>query len=119
MGPEDKKKPKLNLSRRVLKKNSYDSKSDVKFVPPPKLDPTYPKGNPVVMSPGQGFEGNGLGLAEQIARVREQIGLAAAVPLATMAAPRWASAASSCGTATTTRWSSSSGCSTCATTSAC
>jgi penicillin amidase len=43
-----------------------------------KLDPTYPKGNPVAMSPGQGFEGDGLGLAEQIAQVREQIGLAAA-----------------------------------------
>jgi len=43
-----------------------------------KLDPTYPKGNPVALTPGQGFEGDGLGLAEQIARVREQIGLAAA-----------------------------------------
>jgi penicillin amidase len=43
-----------------------------------KIDPTYPKGNPVVLDPGQGFDGDGLRLAEQIGRVREQIGLAAA-----------------------------------------
>jgi len=43
-----------------------------------KIDPTYPKGNPVVLRPGQGFDGDGLRLAEQIGRVREQIGLAAA-----------------------------------------
>src|SRR5262245_60889504 len=43
-----------------------------------KIDPTYPKGNPVAPKPGQGFDGNGLELAEQISRVREQIGLAAA-----------------------------------------
>jgi penicillin amidase len=43
-----------------------------------RIDPTYPKGNPVVMRPGRGFDGDGLGLAEQIGRVREQIGLAAA-----------------------------------------
>jgi penicillin G amidase len=43
-----------------------------------KIDPTYPKGNPVVLHPGQGFDGDGLRLAEQIGRVRDQIGLAAA-----------------------------------------
>src|SRR5215208_4761315 len=43
-----------------------------------KLDPTYPKGNPVVLRPGHGFDGDGLALAEQIGRVRDQIGLAAA-----------------------------------------
>jgi penicillin G amidase len=43
-----------------------------------KIDPTYPKGNPVVLQPGQGFDGDGLRLAEQIGRVRDQIGLAAA-----------------------------------------
>ncbi len=43
-----------------------------------RIDPTYPKGNPVVLHPGRGFEGDGLGLAEQIGRVRDQIGLAAA-----------------------------------------
>jgi penicillin G amidase len=43
-----------------------------------KIDPTYPKGNPVALHPGQGFDGDGLRLAEQIGRVREQIGLAAA-----------------------------------------
>ncbi|HEX5894461.1 MAG TPA: penicillin acylase family protein, partial [Solirubrobacterales bacterium] len=43
-----------------------------------KLDPTYPKGNPVVLRPGHGFEGDGLGLAEQVGKVREQLGLAAA-----------------------------------------
>src|SRR5689334_154363 len=43
-----------------------------------RIDPTYPKGNPVVLHPGHGFDGDGLGLAEQIGRVRDQIGLAAA-----------------------------------------
>ena len=43
-----------------------------------RIDPTYPKGNPVVLRPGQGFDGDGLELAEQIGRVRDQIGLAAA-----------------------------------------
>ena len=43
-----------------------------------KIDPTYPKGNPVVLHPGQGFDGDGLRLAEQIGRVREQIGLTTA-----------------------------------------
>jgi penicillin amidase len=43
-----------------------------------RIDPTYPKGNPIVLRPGQGFDGDGLGLAEQIGRVREAIGLAAA-----------------------------------------
>ena len=40
--------------------------------------PHLPKGNPVVLKPGQGFDGDGLRLAEQIGRVREQIGLAGA-----------------------------------------
>ena len=43
-----------------------------------KIDPTYPQGNPVVLHPGQGFDGDGLRLAEQIGRVRDQIGLATA-----------------------------------------
>jgi penicillin G amidase len=43
-----------------------------------RIDPTYPTGNPVVLDPGQGFDGDGLRLAEQIGRVREQIGLATA-----------------------------------------
>src|SRR5262245_59111221 len=43
-----------------------------------KIDPTYPKGNPVVLTPGHGFDGDGLRLAEQIGRVRKQIGLATA-----------------------------------------
>ncbi|MSO40681.1 MAG: penicillin acylase family protein [Solirubrobacterales bacterium] len=42
-----------------------------------KIDPPYPTGNPVVMRPGEGYAGDGLALAEQIGRVREQIGLAA------------------------------------------
>jgi len=41
------------------------------------LDPTYPLGNPVVTTPGEGFSGDGLGLAEQIGRVRDAIGLPA------------------------------------------
>lgn len=43
-----------------------------------RLDPSYPRGNPIVMRPGEAFSGDGLGLAEQIGRVREQIGLAGA-----------------------------------------
>src|SRR5215208_5159908 len=43
-----------------------------------KIDPSYPKGNPVGLQPGHGFEGDGLELAEQIGRVRKQIGLATA-----------------------------------------
>jgi penicillin G amidase len=43
-----------------------------------RIDPTYPKGNPVALRPGEGFDGDGLGLAEQIGRVRQQIGLATA-----------------------------------------
>jgi penicillin amidase len=43
-----------------------------------KIDPTYPRGNPIVMRPGDGFDGDALELAEQIGRVRDQIGLAGA-----------------------------------------
>ncbi len=42
-----------------------------------KIDPRYPTGNPIVLRPGEGYEGDGLALAEQIGRVREQAGLAA------------------------------------------
>jgi penicillin amidase len=42
------------------------------------IDPTYPKGNPIALTPGRGFDGDGLELAEQIGRVRDQLGLAAA-----------------------------------------
>jgi penicillin G amidase len=41
------------------------------------LDPTYPVGNPIVTKPGAGYSGNGKALVEQIARIREQMGLAA------------------------------------------
>jgi penicillin amidase len=41
-----------------------------------RLDPGYPRGNPVVLTPGEGWTGDGLELAEQIARVRDTIGLA-------------------------------------------
>jgi penicillin G amidase len=41
-----------------------------------RLDPGYPPGNPVVLTPGIGWSGDGLELAEQIDRVRESIGLA-------------------------------------------
>jgi penicillin G amidase len=43
-----------------------------------KIDPTYPADNPIVLRPGQSWEGDGLRLAEQIGRVRDQIGLAGA-----------------------------------------
>ncbi len=42
------------------------------------IDPSYPADNPIVMRPGERYEGDGLGLAEQLAKVREQIGLAGA-----------------------------------------
>ena len=41
-----------------------------------RLDPGYPEGNPVVLTPGAGWSGDGLALAEQIAKVRDTIGLA-------------------------------------------
>ena len=42
------------------------------------LDPTYPAGNPVVLRPGEAWQGDGAGLAEQLKAVREHIGLAGA-----------------------------------------
>ena len=41
-----------------------------------RLDPGYPRGNPVILTPGEAWTGDGLGLAEQIASVRDSIGLA-------------------------------------------
>jgi len=43
-----------------------------------RIDPTYPAENPIVLRPGESWEGDGLRLAEQIGRVRDQIGLAGA-----------------------------------------
>jgi penicillin amidase len=40
-----------------------------------RLDPGYPRGNPVVVTPGEAWEGDGLSLIEQIAKVRNTIGL--------------------------------------------
>jgi penicillin amidase len=40
-----------------------------------RLEPNYPRGNPVVATPGEGWSGAGAPLAEQIAAVRELIGL--------------------------------------------
>ena len=42
-----------------------------------KIDPPYPRGNPIAMTPGEGFSGDALALAEQIDRVREVIGMPA------------------------------------------
>ncbi|HET8975512.1 MAG TPA: penicillin acylase family protein, partial [Solirubrobacterales bacterium] len=42
-----------------------------------RLDPPYPRGNPVVTTPGAGYGGDGLALVDQIGRVRELIGLPA------------------------------------------
>jgi penicillin amidase len=41
-----------------------------------RLDPGYPRGNPLILPPGEAWGGDGLALAEQIARVRDTIGLA-------------------------------------------
>jgi len=40
-----------------------------------RLDPGYPEGNPVVLTPGEGWSGDGLALAEQIGCVRDALGL--------------------------------------------
>jgi penicillin amidase len=42
-----------------------------------RLDPTYPRGNPIVTEPGGGFSGDAGSIADQIGRVREALGLAA------------------------------------------
>jgi penicillin G amidase len=39
------------------------------------LDPAYPVGHPLATRPGEGFTGDGLALAEQIGRVRAELGL--------------------------------------------
>ena len=43
-----------------------------------RIDPIYPDGNPVVLKPGEAFEGDGSTLAAQISELREQIGIAGA-----------------------------------------
>ena len=42
-----------------------------------RLDPGYPAGNPVALTPGTPWEGDGVGLVEQIDAIRGAIGLAA------------------------------------------
>ncbi len=41
-----------------------------------RLDPLYPGTNPAVLSPGQSWSGDGIGLARQIAAVRDALGFA-------------------------------------------
>jgi penicillin amidase len=41
-----------------------------------RIDPSYPSDNPIVLKPGEAWEGDGAGLADQIKAVREQIGMA-------------------------------------------
>jgi penicillin G amidase len=41
-----------------------------------RIDPPYPADNPIVLKPGEAWEGDGSGLADQIKAVREQIGMA-------------------------------------------
>jgi penicillin amidase len=40
-----------------------------------RLEPRYPRANPIVMAPGEAYAGNGTDLAAQIARVRDTLGL--------------------------------------------
>ncbi len=40
------------------------------------LDPVYPRGHPVALRPGKGFDGDGLELVEQLDRLKGQLGLA-------------------------------------------
>jgi penicillin amidase len=55
-----------------------------------KLDPGYPKGNPVVLTPGRDHPGDGLAVAEQIAKLRGELGFA----LDATGSNNWAVAAS-------------------------
>ncbi len=41
-----------------------------------RLDPLYPGTNPAILSPGQNWSGDGIGLARQIAAVRDALGFA-------------------------------------------
>ena len=41
-----------------------------------RLDPEYPIGHPVITTPGHAWDGDGLAVAEQIARLRSSLGLA-------------------------------------------
>jgi penicillin G amidase len=41
-----------------------------------RLDPGYPRGNPVIVTPGDAWAGDGLGLADQLVKVRDVLGLA-------------------------------------------
>ena len=41
-----------------------------------RLDPLYPGTNPAIVSPGQNWSGDGIGLARQIAAVRDALGFA-------------------------------------------
>ncbi len=41
-----------------------------------RLDPLYPGTNPAILSPGQSWSGDGIGLARQIAAVRDALGFA-------------------------------------------
>jgi penicillin G amidase len=41
-----------------------------------RLDPAYPAGNPVALEPGEAWSGDGVALAEQIAALRSELGLA-------------------------------------------
>lgn len=43
-----------------------------------RLDPGYPRGNPVILTPESPWEGDGLAVAEQIQRVRESLGIGTA-----------------------------------------
>lgn len=40
------------------------------------LDPTYPRGNPVALRPGTGFDGDATTMAEQLDRLKGKLGLA-------------------------------------------
>lgn len=42
-----------------------------------RLDPGYPRDNPIALTPGEGWSGDGLRLAEQITALRESLGFAA------------------------------------------
>ena len=43
-----------------------------------KLEPRYPQGSPVATHPGAGWDGDALGLAEQLAKVKDALGLGTA-----------------------------------------
>ncbi len=62
-----------NWERELLRADMARSLGSERAV---KLDPGYPAGHPVVLTPGEPHPGDGLAMAEQIGRLRQELGFA-------------------------------------------